>query len=304
MFSRILRLTTSIDIGLPRRFYASLSLFSKTPASVYFCCMKKDRKQANQYDKIFKENIEAVIPSLMQNILGITPVLVEELPDDVQHTKERKPDVLKKVTDNQGNTFVLQIEFQVADEPEMVYRMLEYKAMLLRKYKNPVRQFVIFLGKGNPKMATEITTDDLNFKYSLRSIKSIGYSLFLKSTKPEEVVFAVLSNFGSDKPAVVIEKIIDRLEETTKTDLALKKYINQLRILAELRKLDLKIDEIMESIAKYLNEENDYFVVKAKRKFVENLLQKLNLTFEQIADLAGVSVDFVKSVKQKLSADK
>lgn len=68
-------------------------------------------KQVNQYDKIFKENIEAVIPSLMQNILGITAVSSEELPDDIQHTKERKPDALKKITDSQGSTYVLQIEF-------------------------------------------------------------------------------------------------------------------------------------------------------------------------------------------------
>ena len=40
----------------------------------------KFKNQANQYDKIFKENIEAVIPSLMQNILGINAVLSEELP--------------------------------------------------------------------------------------------------------------------------------------------------------------------------------------------------------------------------------
>ena len=93
--------------------------------------MKQNKNQANQYDKIFKENIEAVIPSLMQNVLGITAVFMEELPDDVQHTKERKPDVLKKVTDNLGNTFVLQIEFQVANETTMVYRMLEYYAVLL-----------------------------------------------------------------------------------------------------------------------------------------------------------------------------
>lgn len=83
-------------------------------------------KQASQYDKIFKENIEAVMPSLMQNILGITAVSSEELPDDIQHTKERKPDVLKKTTDSQDITYVLQIEFQVADEPKMVYRMAEY----------------------------------------------------------------------------------------------------------------------------------------------------------------------------------
>ncbi len=77
-----------------------------------------------------------------------------------------------------------------------------------------------------------------------------------------------------------------------------------MRILAELRKLDLKIDEIMESIAKYLNEENDYFVVKAKRKMVEKLLTKTNHTLAEIAEFASVSIDFVIGVKQKVSADK
>lgn len=260
-------------------------------------------RQSSQYDKVFKENIEAVISSIMQNLLGITAVSMEELPDDIQHTKERKPDVLKKVTDNQGNTFVLQIEFQVADEPEMVYRMLEYKAMLLRKYKIDVEQFVIYLGKGIPKMITQFKSKGIDFEYQLRSIKAVDYQLFLKSDKPEEVVFAVLSNFGEDKPKIAIEKIIDRLEETTENDLSLKKYINQLRILAELRKLDLKIDEIMESIAKYLNEENDYFVVKAKRKFVEKLIKIGKLSIEEIADAANVTIDFVMGIQKKLSAD-
>jgi hypothetical protein len=80
----------------------------------------KTKRQSSQYDKVFKENIEAVISSIMQNLLDITAVSLEELPDDIQHTKERKPDVLKKVTDTNGNTFVLQIEFQVVDEPPLV----------------------------------------------------------------------------------------------------------------------------------------------------------------------------------------
>ena len=32
--------------------------------------------------KIFKENIEAVISSIMQNVLKITAISMEELPDD------------------------------------------------------------------------------------------------------------------------------------------------------------------------------------------------------------------------------
>ncbi len=77
------------------------------------------RRQTNQYDKIFRENIEAALPNLMKNLLGIEAVEMEELPDDIQHTKERKPDFLKKVTNTKGEVFVLQIEFQVFDESTM-----------------------------------------------------------------------------------------------------------------------------------------------------------------------------------------
>jgi hypothetical protein len=74
------------------------------------------RKQASQYDKIIKENLEVTLPVIIRDVLGLDILLSEELPDDVQHTKERKPDALKKVTDTAGNTYVLQVEFQVEDE--------------------------------------------------------------------------------------------------------------------------------------------------------------------------------------------
>lgn len=39
---------------------------------------KKKKRQSSQYDKIFKENIEAVISSIIQNVLEITAVSMEE----------------------------------------------------------------------------------------------------------------------------------------------------------------------------------------------------------------------------------
>jgi hypothetical protein len=88
--------------------------------------VKQKKRQVNQYDKILHENLEAELPGLIRNLLHIHAVATEELPDDIQHTKERKPDVLKKVIDKKGETFVLHIEFQVKDEPKMVFRMAEY----------------------------------------------------------------------------------------------------------------------------------------------------------------------------------
>jgi hypothetical protein len=263
-------------------------------------------RQSAQYDKIFKENIEAVISSIMQNILDITAVSMEELPDDIQHTKERKPDILKKVTDDKGNIFVLQIEFQVADEPEMVYRMAEYFIMLKRKFRISVKQFVIFLGATSPKMPTQLNEELLQFKFPLVSLSELDYHIFLTSNKPEEIILSILANFKNEEPESVLKQIINRIEETTKGDFSLDRYFNQLRVLAQLRNLELKLKSAMDSIAKYIKEERDVLYLrgldKGKESFVLFLLKEDIRTLEQIADIAGVTVDFVKAVKQKKSA--
>src|SRR6201995_2521574 len=98
----------------------------KSTASRAGANTRSGNRQTHQYDKILRENVEAVLPGLIKNLLDIHAVYTEELPDDVQHTKERKPDVLKRVTDDNGKTFVLHLEWQVADDADMVYRMVEY----------------------------------------------------------------------------------------------------------------------------------------------------------------------------------
>ena len=269
----------------------------------------KTKKPASQYDKIFKENIEAVIPNLIANLLHIQAVISEELPDDIQHTKERKPDVLKKITDIDGKTFVLQIEFQVADEPDMVYRMAEYYVMLRRKYKLPVRQFVLFVGAGQPKMPVRLDEEWLTFHFQLVAFSTLDYTLFIKSSKPEEVLLAILANFNQQPTELVVRQVINRIDETAQGDFSLKRYFQQLRILAQLRNLELQIDKTMDSIANYINEERDVLYVrghrKAKeateRKIVLNLLKNTEMTIQQIADNAEVSVDFVLAVKAGLS---
>ena len=267
---------------------------------------RKPKQQSSQYDKIFKENIEAVISSIMQNILKITAISMEELPDDIQHTKERKPDTLKKITDDKGNIYVLQIEFQVKDEPEMIYRMGEYYFMLERKYKIPVKQFVIFLGTDKPTMLTELDRERLKFSFPIVSLSTLDYHIFLNSDKPEEIILGILANFKEENPETALKQIISRVKETTTGDFSLNRYFNQLRVLAQLRNLELNLKNAMDSIAEYIKEERDVLFLrgldKGQEKIIESLLTKLNYSLDQIADIAGVPVEFVKSVKQRLTS--
>ena len=266
---------------------------------------KNKKRQSSQYDKIFKENIEAVISSIMQNILEITAISMEELPDDIQHTKERKPDTLKKITDDKGNTFIIQIEFQVKDEPEMVYRMGEYYFMLERKYKIPVKQFVIFLGTDKPIMPTQIDRERLHFSYPLISLSELDYHTFLNSDKPEEIILGILANFKGENPENALKQILIRVKETTKGDFSLNRYFNQLRVLAQLRNLELNLKNAMDSIAEYIKEERDVLYLRGQEreqmKFVKNLLTETDFSLDKIAKMAGVAIDFVKSVQRQLT---
>ena len=62
---------------------------------------------------------------------------------------------------------------------------------------------------------------------------------------------------------------------------------------------------MIQNMAKHLDVKNDYLYIKGREDekigFVERLLSKTQHTLDQIADIAGVSLDFVKTVKLQLT---
>ena len=278
--------------------------------------IKRGSRQVNQYDKILRENIEAALPGLIKNLLNIQVVNAEELPDDIQHTKERKPDVLKKVTDKKGQIFVLHIEFQVKDEPKMVLRMAEYYIMLLRKYELPVRQYVIYVGAGNSTMTDYIRSESMHFKYQLIALSAVDYHLLLRSDNPEEKMMAILGDFGDDNPRRVIENIVNQIVAVSKGEFSKLRHIRQLRILAQLRNLEAENISVMDDLTNFFTVEKDFLYIrgqrdgmekgmekgieKGKEVFVKKLLRHTDFTIAKIAELSEVTVAFVKKVKKSL----
>ncbi|HEY8970631.1 MAG TPA: hypothetical protein VIM64_16105, partial [Puia sp.] len=231
-------------------------------------------RQVNQYDKILRENMEAFLPGVIKNLLDIHVVYAEELPDDVQHTKERKPDVLKKITDDSGETFVLQIEFQSTDEPDMIFRMAEYYIMLIRRYRIPVQQYVIYLDEGTPHMSDHFVSEQLQFNYRLIRLSAIDYRLFLKAENPEEKMLGILANFGDQDSLEAAARIVKEVFAVSNGDLSKERYIQQLRILANLRNLQSEINTIMESVAKWWKIERDPFYWRGHKEGLEKGIEK------------------------------
>lgn len=269
----------------------------------------KQKRQTHQYDKIFRENLDAIVPLLMERVLGIQAVEMEDLPDQLQHTKEREPDVLRRVKDARGETFVLHLEFQLADDADMVFRMADYCIMLARKYRLEVRQYVVFLGERPPQMPARLATGRLQYEFDLLAFKQLDYTLFLKAPDPQAIMLGVLANFGNHPPAEAALALLRRVEATSTDGLTLQKHFAQLRIPAHLRNLQPLIDTLMDSLANHIRMENDPWFKKGREEatkerdeqFVESLLKNTDFDTPKIAMLAGVPVALVEEVRKRLA---
>ena len=83
-------------------------------------------------------------------------------------------------------------------------------------------------------------------------------------------------------------------------------------VLGRLRKLEINIQKVMDSISQYIKIEEDVLFLKGiekgvestsenkNRQFVINLLNGTDFSVEKIANLASVSIDFVEKIRAEI----
>jgi predicted transposase/invertase (TIGR01784 family) len=276
---------------------------------------------ANHYDRIFKENIEPLIPVIARKIFGLKINQTEDIKDKLQYTLEKEADYLQKVIHpDPENDYILHVECQVKDDTEMLSRMLLYRAIVYHLFKLPVKQYVFFIGEKTSKMNIFLAQDDLTYSFHLRDIHQFSYKNFIDSNIPEEVVLAILADFEGINPTKIIEEIVRRLQQISDKSLRLSKYEKQLEILSKLRKLQKETIQTitqmgweyeLETDIRYLQGidkgkeqgiEQGIEITKqeANLRFVTFLLSSTKFTIEEIAKLADVTTEFVEKVKREL----
>ncbi len=205
----------------------------------------EEHKEHNPYDKIVKENLRELMGAFLNKIVGVsvTKAELEEVKDKIQRTLEREPDFVYLVDPKHETKYCLHIEFQASDESGMQYRMLEYLALLYRKYKVDVKQYVIYLGEEVPtKMKQEIIFENVHFRYNLVCLHNVSYTKLIDSDKPEEVILSILCDREKMESRELIRIIIKNLKSITNST-TLRKYVFQLRMLSQLRNEETIVKE-------------------------------------------------------------
>jgi hypothetical protein len=270
-----------------------------------------------KYDKILRENIETIIPFIIEHLLGIPFDATNVIKDKLQVTIERETDYLCLLVRSPDHE-ILHIEFQTESHKRMAARMLLYNAVIYERYELPVRQFVIYLGQSKkPNIPVQIKTPYLDFSYKLINIRDIPSALFLKADTPEGVILAVLGEFDHLPAKEIIQKILQRLQELTTDKNRLQKCVVHLRMFSQLRKLQIETIKQIDIMPLKIDIRKDPYFIKGltegkaegielerlekSKLFVIRLLKNTDFDDEKIALLVDVTVDFVKNIRKQQS---
>ncbi len=275
-----------------------------------------ENKESKSFDKILKENLEELFLPISEKWLGFKIIHSKPLPEKLQVTLEREPDFIRIVETDKPETFILHLEFQSTNDPEMLYRQAEYKAILQRKYKLPVRQFVIYMGSQPLTMKTQLPENQQIIGFDVYSIQASNYERLMLSDVPQEIVLAILGDFHGEAPEKVIRQIVARLQKVSenKSQLELEKYVRQLNVLSGLRKLQTlttKITAAMPILLDFDIETDRLYkrgveqgieqgVEQIQKSAIVKMLEDDILTMEQIAAYLSVSVEMVEQIKAEL----
>ncbi len=285
-----------------------------------------NKSDGNKFDKILKENLEAMVPVLFRKVLKIKIDRTENLPQiRNQITKESEPDFLKMAFSGEyPKGFLLQIDFESKDERATDARMLEYLGVAFRKYRLPVDLHLVYLPKGKPRYFTgKIKFFGLNYEYPIHVLSEIDYREFLSSDVPEDVLMAIFADPGGLSATEILRLIVEKLARLKGKSTELNKFINQLKVFSIIRNLQLEtqkqVDNMIDKLefAKAVRADN-WFQMGAQegleqgleqglelgeiKKAIFNIRKMTELKFDTnvIADISGVSEDWANMIQNQL----
>lgn len=233
---------------------------------------------ANNYDRIFKENIESMLLPLLEKVLGLIPPKLVPIDAKMQMTHESEMDNIRRVVHEEDAAldYGLQIEFHIKDE-DLRKRNLVHHALFFQITSLPLRQIVIYGGgSDDPQHITQnhLITLGLEHRFEVIVLKQIPKEKFIHSNVPEEVVLAILCDFGEDNPEDVVKQILEHLHKICRRSVRLKKYQKQLLILSRLRKMELIVQTQVEAMTIHYDIETDGLYLQGIEKGIEEGIEK------------------------------
>lgn len=245
--------------------------------------------------RFLAENFSADFASWL---LGESVTLTEIQPSELSLDPIRADALILLESDES----VLHLEFQTRPDPEIPFRMFDYRARVYRRYRNKtMRQVVVYLKQTRSDLVrqTSFILERTRHDFDVVRLWEQPSDLFLQY--PGLLPFAVLSQ--TDNPEATLRQVAQVVNQIS--DPATQANLTAASaILAGLRLEDVVIyrllrrDIMQEStIYRSIQEETE---AKAKREVAVNLLRR-GVAIDIIAPSTGLSAEEVQQLQQQIN---
>ncbi len=268
-------------------------------------------------DLISKRLLQRILIGFGNRLFDLNIVEAELLSNEQARIEARRADLVARVKEADGKSYILHVEIQNDNQRDMPLRMMRYYSdIALAHAGEKIVQYLLYIGKAPMTMADHVSDDGWRYRYRVLDMRDQDSEHFLHSDNPDALVLAILCDPKSLEPNALVAHIIKELRRLHGDKLDnLRDSLKMLDVLSGNRGLQ---DVVEETINMYIDEEKlgIYQAVKKRseargikkgeargikkgearglRKMVLRLLTKLPP--EQVADLSGMSLAEVEAI--------
>ena len=240
-----------------------------------------------KYDNLLKTIFFDAMPALLR-LMKCAPV-VEYLSVEFPPRTSLIADVVALLEDGK----ILHIEFQVKNDPEMLWRCYHYYGAISQRWRNSeVLQFVVYLGSAPLAMESVIDEPSCKYHYEIVNMQEVPAQVFLDSPRDAERMLAIVSK--SEDPRATIRQVLESWKGLSENEL--QENIERLRTLSCLRKQEIIAMEEVERMPFEIDiRESEIFQMGEKEGYNEAFKEALTvLLTERFGPLSPAIVEQIK----------
>ena len=263
-------------------------------------------------DLISKQLLKRLLVGFSNQLFNLDITEAELLNNEQPRIESRRADLVARVKDANGKSYILHIEIQNDNQKNMPLRMLRYYSdIALAHVGEKVVQHLLYIGKAPLAMPNQIRDHNLLYHYEILDMSKQNGEHFLNSNNPDAIVLAILCDPQEQEPNALVARIIKDLRRLHGDKLdKLRDSLKMLEVLAGNRNLQTVVKE---NVKMYIDVEKlgIYQLVKEKgeakgmekgraeyqQEIILQLLEKL--APEQVAEFSGVSLEKVRDIAAK-----
>ena len=154
-------------------------------------------------DLISKKILKRLLVEFSTQLFGLNIVDAEPLDTEQPRIEGKRADLVARVKDIEGESYILHVEIQNNNQAHFPIRMLRYYTDLALTYPDEdIKQYLLYIGKAALTIPGHIQTSGWRYCYRILDISKHDSEDFLNSTNPDALVLAYFATSKVATPAL------------------------------------------------------------------------------------------------------